>query len=181
MSNHRSSLANRRRQGLFRDEFRQDHVLVGLRCGIHANGRERRCVGAERVATTGKVSSDHLLVLIESDRAQLHFVGSEEIGEVQLVGGSDLHAHGRAGQRQRAARAETLRHQEALAVVVVDHREVQACHGVSGQRVGRVPRQQIDLAGLQRGQPHLRVQRHIADFRVVAKNRRRDRPADIDV
>ena len=88
---------------------------------------------------------------------------------------------GCAGKRERAARAETLRHQEALAVVVVDHREVQACHGVSGQRVGRVPRQQIDLAGLQGGQPHLRVQRHIADFRVVAENRRRDRPADIDV
>ena len=50
-----------------------------------------------------------------------------------------------------------------------------------GQRVGRVPRQQIDLAGLQGGQPHLRVQRHIADFRGVAENRRRDRPANIDV
>ena len=46
--------------------------------------------------------------------------GSEEIGEVQLVGGSDLHADGRTGQRQRAARAETLAHQEALAVVVAE-------------------------------------------------------------
>jgi hypothetical protein len=68
-----------------------------------------------------------------------------------------------------------------LAVVIRRVREVQAERGVARQRPGRVARQDVDLARLQRREALLRVQRNPLDLVAVPDDRRGDRAADVDV
>ncbi len=80
-----------------------------------------------------------------------------------------------------ALHAELLVHHEALAVVVVDAREVEAERGVAGQRVGRGADQEVDLARLERGEALLGGGRHELDLVGIAEDRGGDGAADIDV
>ena len=111
----------------------------------------------------------------------IHLVGAEVVGEVEFGGGAGLHADGGAGQLLGAGDAQLLCDQESLTVVIVDAREVEAVRGVARQRPGGVAGEQVDFAGLQRGQSRLRAQRHVLDLLVVTQHRGGDRPADIHV
>ena len=70
---------------------------------------------------------------------------------------------------------------EALAVIEHDRREIEAELGVALQRVGRVARQHVDFARLQRREALLRGQRHVFDLLGIAEHGGGDRLADIDV
>ena len=76
---------------------------------------------------------------------------------------------------------ERLAHHEALAVVIVDAGELQPERGVARHRPGGVAGEHVDLARLQRGEAVLRGQRRELDLGRVVEDRRRDRPAEIDV
>ena len=80
-----------------------------------------------------------------------------------------------------ALHAELLAHHEALAVIVIDGGEIEAERGVARQRDGRVARQDIDLARLQRGEALLGGRRHVFDLLRVAEEGGRHGPADVDV
>ena len=74
-----------------------------------------------------------------------------------------------------------LAYHEALAVIVVDAGEVEAERGVAADRPGRVARQHVDLARLQRGEAVLGGERRELDLGRVAEDRRRDGAAIVDV
>src|SRR5678815_1785362 len=66
-------------------------------------------------------------------------------------------------------------------VIVVDAGEVEAERGIARQRPGRVARQQIDLARLERGEALLRRGRHDLELAGVAEDGGGDGSAEIDV
>ena len=142
---------------------------------------EARGVGGVDVAAAGEEGGADLVDLLDHHRLEGHLVGAEVVGEVELGGGAGLHADRGAVQLLGALHAELLRHHEALAVVVVDAGEVEAERGVARQRPGRVARQDVDLARLQRGEALLRGERHVLDLLGVAEDRRGDGAADVDV
>src|SRR5205085_768722 len=72
-------------------------------------------------------------------------------------------------------------HQETLAVIEHDRREIEAERSVTLQGIGRVVRQDIDLAGLQGGEALLGSQGHILDLVRGAKDCRGQCSADIDI
>ena len=87
-------------------------------------------------------------------------------GAVQLLGRGD---------------AELLADHEALAVVVIDGREIEAELGVARHRPGRVAGQHVHLARLERREAVLGGERDEADLGRVVEDRRRDGAAEIDV
>src|SRR3546814_10353605 len=70
---------------------------------------------------------------------------------------------------------------ESLAVVIDDAGEIEAEAGIATKRPGRVARQDIDLARLQRGEAVLGAQRREPQLRRVAEHRRRHGAAEIDI
>ena len=138
-------------------------------------------VGGVGVAAAGVVGLQRLVGGREGDGLELHLVGAEIVGEVQLGGGALLHADRGVAELERRIHLQRLAHHEALAVVVVDAGEVQAERGVARRGPGGVAGQHVDLARLQRGEAVLRGQRHELDLGRIVEDRRRQRLAEIDV
>ena len=103
------------------------------------------------------------------------------VGEVELGGGAGLHADGGAVELLGAGHAGFLRHHEALAVIVIHRREIEAEIGLAQQGPGGVAGQDIDLARLQQGEALLRRRRHELGLARVAQHGGGDGAADIDV
>src|SRR5262249_56737537 len=72
-----------------------------------------------------------------------------------------------------------LGHHEALRVIIVDGSEIE--QGVARQRPGRVARENVDLAGLERLEPILGRERRILDLGRVIEDRRSDTATEIDI
>ncbi len=155
-------------------------MVVGLgepqALGIEAGG-----VGGERVAAAGVVGLDRLVGARERHGLELHLVGAEIVREIELGGGALLHADGGVVELERRIHLQRLAHQEALAVVIVDRREVQAERGVARGGPGGVARQHVDVAGLQRGEAVLRGQRDELHLGRIVEDRGRERAAEIDI
>src|SRR5262249_6556560 len=105
----------------------------------------------------------------------------EIVREVELGRGALGDADGGAVELLGALHAELLRHHEALAVVVDDGREVEAEIGLARERRGRVAREHVDLAGLERREPVLAGGRHVLDLLGIAQHGRGDRTADLGI
>jgi hypothetical protein len=172
--------ANRCAERLLRDHLGQDEVVVGLG-RLRARAGEIAHVGGVDLAPAGEEGARDRLGGVEDDRLVLHAVGAEVVGDVLLAGGAGLHAHGRAVELVDVVDLQLLRHHEALAVVVVDAGEDDAERRVARQRPGAVARQHVDLAGLQRGEALLRVERHVLHLVGVLENGRGDGAAEVDV
>src|SRR5947208_7326113 len=170
-----------RSQRLLRDDLGQDYVLVGLRRARGAQRDEARVVGGERVAAPREVGARHFLQLLDHHRLELHVVGAEVVGEVELGRRPGLQADGGAVQLPRALDVRLFGHHEALAVVVVDADEVEPEAGVPRQGPGGVARKEVHLARLQRGEALLRGERRIAHLGRIAEYGRGDRAAQVDV
>jgi len=94
----------------------------------------------------------------------------------------DLHAHpGRAAELQGGVDPGVAAQQKALAVVIGDARKHQAERTFPRHRPGRVARQHVDLARLQRGKPRGGIERRERHFCRVAEDRRRHGAANIHV
>ncbi|MNN39058.1 hypothetical protein D3C81_1530820 [compost metagenome] len=131
-------------------------------------------VGGQHVATTGFQRLGAFIGGVESDRGVFQTVAAEVVGNVQLGGGTGLDADGRAIQFFSAFHAQLVVYQEADAVVVSDEaREFQAHARVTGAGHGGVARQNVDFAGLQRGEALLGVQLAELDLGRVAEDSRR--------
>src|SRR6266404_3695852 len=168
-------------QRLLGDDLGQDQVLVGFRRARGAQRDEARVVGGERVAAPREVGAQHFLQLLDHHRLELHVVGAEIVGEVELGRRPGLQADGGAVQLLHALDVRLFRHHEALAVIVVDADEVEPEAGVPRQGPGGVAREEVDLARLQRGEALLRGERRIAHLARIAEYRRGDRAAQVDV
>jgi hypothetical protein len=131
------------------------------------------------VAAAGE-EAERIVDLLDDHRLEGHLVGAEVVGEVELGGGAGGHADGGAAQLLGALHAELLRHQEALAVVVVDAGEIETERGVARQRVGRVAHHDVDFARLHGGEALLRGERLVFHLVGIAEDRRRHRAADVD-
>ena len=174
-------MADNRAQWLLGDDLRQDDVVVRVG-GIGGAGRvETRRIGRKHVAATGEEGGARFLDLLDDDRLEGHLVGAEIVGEVELGRRAGLYTDRGAVQLLGALHAELLVHHEALAIVVVDAGEVEAEGGVARQGVGRGANQKIHFARLQGGEALLRGGRDELDLVGIAKDRRGDGAADIDI
>ena len=172
-------MRNHRTQGLFGDRLRQDGVggLVGER---RAERRQLRPVVGEGVALFGLIGGDHRVGVLERQRADVQAVLVREVLEVQLRRRALGHADARALEFQRAADAQILPHQEALAVV--EHRlGVVAPLGVARRRPRNRADEHVHLARLD-GRPALcgGDQANLDGVR-IAQNRCGERSAQVDV
>ena len=87
---------------------------------------EARSVAREGITTATVVGRAGLIPGREGHHLVLHVVCTEVVGQVQLVRGALLSAHGHPIQFLRGGDAKFLVHHEALAVVVIDRREFEA-------------------------------------------------------
>src|SRR5690606_20001692 len=167
---------------LLGDDLRQHDMLVGVG-QRQTQSIEARLVSRVGVAATRLIGRVGLVEALEHDRVVLHVVGFEIIGQIELGRGAGLHADRRAGKLERGIDARQLLgvDHEALAVIVVDAREVQTERGVAADRPGRVARQQIDFAGLQSRETLGRVGRHEGDLGGVIEDGGRDGAAEVGV
>src|SRR5690606_23214259 len=162
------------------DDFRKYHVVV--RVGqLDALRVQLRLVGGQHVATTGFDRLGALVGGIVGDGGVLHAIGTEVVGEVQFGGGTGLDADGGAVQFLGAGNPQLLVHQEALTVVVGHAGEVQAQCRIARAGPGGVARQDVDFAGLQRGEALLGGQRAVLALAGVTEDRGCNSAADVDV
>ena len=108
-------------------------------------------------------------------------MGAEEVGEVEFRRRSLLHADRGVAQFERRVHLQRLAHQKALAVVVIDAGKVEAERGVARTRPRRVAHQNVDFAGLQRGEAVFGRQRYEFDLVGIVEDRGGDGTADVDV
>jgi hypothetical protein len=138
-------------------------------------------VGRVDVAAAGEVRVQHLLHLFDDHRLEAHLVRAEVVGEVELGRGARLHADRGAVQLLRALHVELAMHHEALAIVVIHADEVEAEARVARDGPGGVARQDVDFAGLQRGEALLRGEGRVAHLVRVAEDGGGDRAAQVDI
>ena len=174
------ALANSRSERLLGDDLRENDVVVRIIEG-QADRVEARLVGRIDVATAGVIRGVDFLKSLEHDRVVGHVVGIEIIGQIELGRRAGLNANRRAGKLKRGSDFQFAADHEALAVIIGDADEVETERGVAVHRPGRVARQDIDLAGLKRGETFDGGQGRIANgFRIV-KDRCRHGAAKIDI
>jgi hypothetical protein len=173
--------AHHRPERLLGDQFGQDHVLLRILGFLVAHRGQSRGIGGVSDTTPGEVGTGRRLHFLEDHGLDVQVVGARIVGQVLLGRRAGLHADGGALQLLGALDLGLDRHHEALPVVVGDAGEAQAQRCVAGQRPGRVAGEDVDLAGLQRGEALLRRQRHPLDLVGVAQHGRRNRAAGVDV
>ncbi len=142
---------------------------------------EARRVGRIGIAAAAVIGAERLLVLLEGQNLVGHVLASEIVGEVQLGRRARLRADRRAVELRGAGDARGLLHHKALPVVVDHAREIEAERGVARHGPGGVARKHVHLAGLQRGETVLGVERAIFDLGLVAEDGGGDRLAEIDI
>src|SRR6516225_4162032 len=175
------AMAHDRGQRLLRDALGQDNVIVGFaRPAGPLRGQSRGVTGND-IATARKKRREYLIDLLDDDRLELHLGLAEIVRQVELARRPRRNADRGAVQFLGAFDTELLRQHEALAIVEHHRAEIQAEIGVALQRPGRVVRQDVDFARLQRGEALHRTQGHVFDLFRIARDRRLDRLADIDV
>ena len=148
---------------------------------LEALGVDAGLVGRIDVAASVLIGLEHFLLLFEGHDLIGHVVGLEIVGEVEFGRCARLGADGSAIELERAVHAERLLHQEALAVIIHDACEFQTERGVAAHRPRRVARQDVDFAGLQRGEALLGRKRREFHLGRVVEDSRGKRPAEIDV
>ena len=144
-------------------------------------GIELRDVGGEHVAAAAVIGLDGLVRGGEGDDLVFHVVGAEIVGEIELGRGAGLRADRGAVELERRIDLERLAHHEALAVVIIDRREVEPERGVARRGPGRIAGEHVDLARLQRGEAIRRGERNELDLGRIIEDRRRDGAAELDV
>ena len=178
----RVALPHKRRQRLLGDDLRQhDVVASGL-------GELEPCrVEARRIGRIG-VAADYRLVGVERflerqerHALELHLVGAEIVREVELGRRALLHAHGRAVELTRRLDLELLGHDEALAIVIVDGRALEAELRLARGRPGGIAGEHVDVARLQRREAVLGGERDELYLVRIVEDRGRDRAAEVDV
>src|SRR5436190_7607198 len=117
------AVAHHRPERLLGDDLRQDQEVVEGARRRHvggARGGEARGVGGVDVAAAGEEGGADLVDLFDDHRLEGHLVGAEIVSEVELGRRAGGDADRGAAQLPGALHPELFRHQEALAVVVVD-------------------------------------------------------------
>ena len=142
---------------------------------------ELRDVGGEGVALAGIIGLDDVVQLAELHLRVLHVVGAEIVGEVELRGGSALHADLAVVEFQRRVDLAGRRQHEASAVIIGDGREIQRVGGLARHAPRRVAREDIDFPALQLLEALVGVERNELDLLRIVEDRRRHRAAEIDV
>ena len=153
-------------------------------CGIlegRARCREARGVRRVNVATAGEVVRPRFFVRLDRNRLILDLVGPEEVGQVQLGRGAGLNADRCAVELLGALHAQLLGNHEALAVIVVGALECELDVDVAHECPGGVAEDHVTFTGIQDGEARLAGCRLVFDLVRVAKDRRGDGTAVIDV
>ena len=174
------AMPNGRRQRFTRNDFRQDDIVVGI--GRHGTGSgQLGGIGGQAVTATGEKGFGQFRGAFDYHRLHGHLVGPEKIGDIQLGSGAGQNTDRRTVQLLGALHPEFLRHQEPLAIVVVDMRKVQPQRGFSGEGLGRIACEDVDFTGLQGRKPGFGRQRDKLDFVRRTKNRHGNRPGRVDI
>ncbi len=159
-----------RAQRFLGNGFRQNHVVL-RRGQLAALGEQLGLVGGQHVATTGFQRLGAFIGGVEGDRGVLEVVATEVVGNVQLGGGTGLDADGCTVEFLGTFDAQLVVNQEADAVVISDEaREFQTHARIAGAGHGGVTRQDVDFAGLKRGETLLGVQLAEFDLGCVTEN-----------
>ena len=173
--------AHQRAEGLFRDQVRQDQVVVGAGRFLVADAGQARGIRRVGLATAAEQRLEGGLEAVEHHRLDVELVGAREVGQVLLVGGAGLHAHLGVLELLGLRDLVLLVDQKALAVEEGDGGEVEAQRGIAAQRPRGVARQQVHLAGFQGGEALLGVERHVAHLVGIAQGGSSHGPADVHV
>src|SRR3954468_1633271 len=174
------AVAHGRSERLLGDDFWQDDVVIDLGEPEPLAGKAGG-VGGVGVAAAGVVGLDGFGCRRKRHSLELHLVGAEIVGEIQLGGGALLNANRGVAEFERRVELQRLPHQEALPVIIIDAGEVQPERRVARRGPGGVARQHVDLTRLQRGEAVLGGQRHDLHFIGVVEDRPRQGLAEIDV
>ena len=174
-------MAHHRSQRLLGDALGQDHLLAFVRELPRAHAGKTRGVRRVRVAAARSVGLQQLVELVDQHRLEGHLVLAEIVREVELGGRAGLHADRGAVQLPGALDAALGRHHEALAVVEVHARAIEAQLSVAQQGLRRVTGDDVDLPRLEGDEALLRGGRREFHFLRVAEHGDRDRLAEIDV
>ena len=172
--------AHGRTEGFLADRFGKDLVLRGI-LRERAHARKVGHVGRVDVAAARKEGALRRFGRVEDDRLVGHLVRVEVVGERLFRRRPGLHADRRAVQFLGALHVDVLRDDEALTVVVGDGDEDGALARVAGHRPGRIAREHVDFARLERREALGRGERHVLHLFAVAQNGGGDRTADVDV
>src|SRR5262249_2462928 len=84
------AMADHRRERLLRDALRQDNVVIRVRRLAQPVGIERRGITGVHVATAREEGIQNFVPLFDDNRLEVHFVGTEVIGQIELGGGAWL-------------------------------------------------------------------------------------------
>src|SRR5690554_1620793 len=141
-------LAYRRTQRLLGDDFRQNDRLLRLgqldtQCGQLGG------IGSQHITATRFVTPYRLLGSIENDGVELHVIGAEEVGHVELGGSPGLNTDSGTVEPINTIDAQLAVNHEANAVVERHPGEIDPQRGIAGGGPGGIARQQIHLARLQ--------------------------------
>ena len=144
-------------------------------------GVELRNVAGQHVAFAIVIGLPAFFRGAERQHLERHVLGAEIVRQIQFGRGAGLGAHRLAAKLQGGVDPGIPAQQKALAVIIGDAGKHQAERTFPRHRPGRVARQHIDLARLQRRKARGRIERHERHFGGVAEDRRRHGAADIDV
>jgi hypothetical protein len=146
-----------------------------------SQGVELGQVAGRHIADAGIIGLDPLVRRSHRDRLQRHVIGGEEVGQVVDGRCAAEHADGCAIEVERRGDAHRARRHEALPVVIGDAHERELVADLPPHGPGRVARQHVDLAVLQRLKARLGGQGNEPDVAGVAEDRRGERAAEIHV
>ena len=163
------------------DRLRQDGQLVGFAALQVAEPGGLRAVRRVPVAAPGQKRLTDLGQAADQHRRVFDVFGPRPVGEVELGRGAGQDADGGTAKRLHRFHARGGFDDDAGAVPEIYPREQQAEAGLPRQRPAGVADKDVDLAGLERGEPGLRGHRDPFHLIGVAEHGRRDGAAIIGV
>ena len=116
------------------------------------------------------------------DGLVFHVVGFKKVDEIGLRRRAGLHADLAAVELERRLEVPAFGNEKRLPVVIGHAREHDAVVALATHRPGRIARQHVDLLVLQRVEPRSEADSGTyCTFDGIVEDRRRERPAEIDV
>ncbi len=174
------AVADCRAKRLLGDDLWQNDVIVRVRDG-QTRGIEAGDVSRHRIAAAGLVGFLRLRRVCEAHHLIGHVVGPEVVGEVQLGRGALVGADRLAVEFLGRGHTKGFADHEALAVEVVDRRELETELGVARHGRGRVAGQHVNLPRLQRREAVLSREGNELYLGRVVEDGRCDGTAEVNV
>src|SRR5690606_11307030 len=174
------TLTNHGAERLLGEVFRQYDVVIGV--GQRRTYRSQAgFVGGEAIAAPTFVGTHGLVRAVDYDGRERQAVGTEPVCQVTFGGGTRLHTNCGVVELFGTGDTQFLLHHDALAVVIVNAGAHQAECRVTGECGSGIAGQDVDFAGLKRGETLLSSDRTDFELRGITKDHGCNGSADIDV